>query len=798
MSNFEEARPDGGRTVTTARREAPQKVQRIFDNFDRLKKIFGAYSSTLSSRWMKRTVPKRKKLLLEAWPGMSQGHRPDFNAYRRGLKDSRYRDAYLLPYINLEDLSTPKNLMLLLDARSRHTPDVFAWSDSSTTHMANAVQSVHVPHAIGHSMLLTGQRTRDTYGTVVSWSQNKDAAQDMYVGRGFHLGEGLLLLEIQDKLMSFLVRCTKLLLQDMDLNDEAINAMMDTSQSLLSVTKGPANSEATEWRSMMQANTEAAYRVPQQFAVEHLRRLAAAKRDEAEDELWALREDPAYFQEILQDRYQENFESSRKVFTGDITRSIRLKMDGHSLQEACRNLIQNAYKYVVIWDVLLTELEGLERLKTRFEAVISATSPLPDEYHEALAKLGALQELYKVHPMMDLRISSATSQPLQQYHIIRGPDPADYIIDKSSRTPPVLNLIGDALDVNRSQLLGLPKIMDEIERLIRDDVSQRALITPSLAKNLSEVAAFGEISQQLCQHQPKIETTKYESVVMKHAEERANITETTHRILQNASLSRYTTAISRFDYPSSKKRTQQTVEKMRLEEEKLDEFWQRVDDHFIGHCGKTLHQLLGDRITARELQRTPPWQSLERLFTAKSASSSNAPLSGDPFHSIEPQDEPPLLATQVRIKPKTRGEADPTRFPTQATLTEPEDPSAPTPQTFKLSNRAYKVMSALFPSSTQERQTGKLIWRDFVHAFYKLDFEINSLDGSAWYFEPTWKRDWPITFREPHPSGEIPFANSRRYASRLTRKYGGGARRSYSHDFLASILYLQEYLEGDV
>lgn len=175
MDSFEESRPDGGRTVTTARREAPQKVQRIFDNFDRLKKIFGAYASTLSSRWMKRTVPKRK-LLLEAWPGMSQAHRPDFNAYRCGLKDSRHRDAYLLPYVNLEDLSTPKNLMLLLSARSQHAPDVFAWSDSSTTHMASAVQAVHVPRAIGYSMLLSGQRTRDTYGTIVSWSQNKDAA----------------------------------------------------------------------------------------------------------------------------------------------------------------------------------------------------------------------------------------------------------------------------------------------------------------------------------------------------------------------------------------------------------------------------------------------------------------------------------------------------------------------------------------------------------------------------------------------------------------------------------------------
>ena len=119
---------------------------------------------------MQRTVPKKKKLLLEAWPGMPQAHRPDFNAYRRGLKDSRHRDAYLLPYINFEDLSTLKNLTLLLEARSQHTPDVFAWADSSTTQMANTVRAVHVPGVLGHSMLLTAQSTRDTHGTIVPWT----------------------------------------------------------------------------------------------------------------------------------------------------------------------------------------------------------------------------------------------------------------------------------------------------------------------------------------------------------------------------------------------------------------------------------------------------------------------------------------------------------------------------------------------------------------------------------------------------------------------------------------------------
>ena len=44
-------------------------------------------------------------------------------------------------------------------------------------------------------------------------------------------------------------------------------------------------------------NAESSYRLPQTFALDRLRKLAAAKRDEADDTFWALPEDPSYFQE---------------------------------------------------------------------------------------------------------------------------------------------------------------------------------------------------------------------------------------------------------------------------------------------------------------------------------------------------------------------------------------------------------------------------------------------------------------------------------------------------------------------
>ncbi|KAL9066816.1 MAG: hypothetical protein Q9161_007322 [Pseudevernia consocians] len=184
-------------------------------------------------------------------------------------------------------------------------------------------------------------------------------------------------------------------------------------------------------------------------------------------------------------------------------------------------------------------------------------------------------------------------------------------------------------------------------------------------------------------------------------------------------------------YEASIKRLRRLAAAKRDEAE--DELWTLCEDpayfqetlqgRYQENCESSWNACTGEILRSVRLkmemhslqERTPPWQSPERLPTATAGRSTDTVLLGDHFGSIQPQEETaPPLATQVRSKPKTRCEADPSRGPPQTTLDEPEDPSPPKTQTFQLSNRAYKVMSALFLSSTQERTTGKILWRDFV------------------------------------------------------------------------------------
>lgn len=310
-------------------------------------------------------------------------------------------------------------------------------------------------------------------------------------------------------------------------------------------------------------------------------------------------------------------------------------------------------------------------------------------------------------------------------------------------------MINNLFEQKQMLLMGSANIVDEIERMMRIDASQRDLITASVAKKLSDVAAFAEIWQAIGQHQPKIQLPRNLDASEKKTTKRVEVIEKVQKMLADAQLAQLITPFAKFDYPAHKQSTQQNIEKMRLEEQKLDQFWQRIDDDLRITCGQSLHQLMQNRMNPYTLQRTPPRQ---------------------PPAVIRPKD--PGIVAEPKTKTKTRGQADPSKGPTPVETAE----AAPQSQTFTLAARAYKVMSTLFPSSTQDRTAGKIVWRDFVHAFYKLDFEIRSLDGSAWYFEPSWRRDSPITFHEPHPSSEIRFNNLRFYASRLARKFGWSSK----------------------
>ncbi|KAL8772275.1 MAG: hypothetical protein Q9209_002487 [Squamulea sp. 1 TL-2023] len=256
-------------------------VDSIFDNWSKSRVIWSTHRDALVRRWTKRTVPKRKNLLLEAWPGMSPVHQPDFEVIRQNLKGSAYRDALMVPYINLEDLSSENNLLEFMKSRTQMYPEHFAWSDSLRFKTAVSVEAVKPATQYSKIMLLTDQRSRETYGKLKDFT-TADVEDILWTGYGFQLGHGLVILETQQRLYQFLLRCAELLLHDLDLPTTVADVNMADEMEQQS-TAYIELSELVEWQSVSKMNTQASYRLPQSFNLEILRRLASAQRDAAED-----------------------------------------------------------------------------------------------------------------------------------------------------------------------------------------------------------------------------------------------------------------------------------------------------------------------------------------------------------------------------------------------------------------------------------------------------------------------------------------------------------------------------------
>ena len=342
---------------TKVQNKAPTLVSKIFDDWENLRDIVGAYLDVINRRWSKRIVDKRKALLLEAWPAMPPVHRPDFDVLRRRLKGPKYREIIMLPYVNLEDLSSPRHLIQLLQSRTKMPPEHFAWADSAPFQAAVEIQAVQDHHASSEIMFLTEKRTRASYGKLQNLTNQAEIEDVIWSGYGFQLVRGLTVLETQAKLYSFLLSVVRLLLHDLNFSNSRVGT--NVPQTYRNAEQAP---EPREWLSITEANTQAFYNLPQPFSLASLRQLVNAKRDEAEDSFWTLYEDPAFFQTQLSMYHLRKLEIQRRVL--ELERlSVVCVTESSALKNAWIHIVHKTCRDIVIWTMIATEITRLESLR---------------------------------------------------------------------------------------------------------------------------------------------------------------------------------------------------------------------------------------------------------------------------------------------------------------------------------------------------------------------------------------------------------------------------------------------------
>ncbi|KAF4841154.1 hypothetical protein CGCSCA4_v009706 [Colletotrichum siamense] len=757
---------------------AAPMAEEVLQQWDLLRKIVERHEATIQNRWIKKSKSKRRGVLLAAWPGMSEYHRPDFAAFRKKRSGEQAREACLWPHINLEDLSKTEPLLLLINSRGRNTPDVFAMNDVEESRFGQVSRTMDMPRFLNlYSMLFLGRCTPQTYGTLVSWDDEPDASTWNFRRTAVHPGEGLWILEFQSRLYRFLVDVCKSILHDISPEELTDPAMAIPPEPPL-VT---GNSNDSIAASLAVTRLEGPYRVPARLDIAGLQSIIKSKLAEAEDHIWALREDPDYFSVTVRDWKEHRQEMM--LDTNGKPHPIHAHAPDVFWQRLIGNMISSAMFPVEVYRSLAEKIDHLIDLKDRKyrNRNFRPDESLPHDYAMAFCKLKHFLQMFRPGPISNLKMGWPASPPMRPwFRRVPPPDPTTPIIQvtsvgdrsKDATVAELFWIIDTLFDEKQLFLTGLPTLLDELERVTRKDRAASQMISGWVAAQIADLSVLSECERQLDLFQPW--AASFESDI---AENQTEIDRDFHELVRrlvpinDLKISLATARMGipdgdKFKYPVERKRNKQNIDQMRAAERALDSFWADIQQSLCGRDGISSRLR---NILQRSVQRTPEW-----VDTAKAkapAAEGQDPSLAAPFGGLSMQDTPKEKPPpRPKTKLKTKG-----AVPVAATtpVQDQEQPQAAKRPLFKVDKRALKVFNTLFFNPLTSSSPGEIPWTEFLHAMQSVGFHMEKLYGSAWKFTPT-KLDveTSIQFHEPHPSSKLPFVFARRIGRRLNREYG--------------------------
>ncbi|KAI1108569.1 hypothetical protein F5Y14DRAFT_74617 [Nemania sp. NC0429] len=780
------------------RQEAKDRSINIYAHYERLHSILERHEATIQKRWEKKTRTQRIGVLVQAWPDMPLTHRPDFAAFRKhaGNLNSvarKHRSSFVWPMINQEDLGEPKTLTLLLNSRGRNLPHTFAASDGEGMHLGKVTMAIVPIFLNTYVMVLNGATRQEDYGKLLAWEEHEDAFDWMHTRKQFLPGEGLLILEFQERLLEFLVDCCKAILHDIPLDQ-----MISDKFAIQPEPPLKESLDASGFSTLNVMAKEAPYRPPAKLDLEKIESLLSARTARAEDHIWSLREDPSYFAETILDM-KEHLVSVH--FTG------KSSLDDRMMARVISAVLVESFSQLESFAELRQQATHLRELSSKYASEFSPQKDLPEEYLAALLRFRHYLNRVMKGALNQLKLSAAISPPLRGFFIRNDPrsvqsSTINFVTTSAIRKDKIAQQLIWLLrtlweDGQDLFLCRMTSVIDELDRLLKAEPRALELVSPYVAMLIGELSITGECLRQLEIFQPW--ANGFEQALVDREEgikkEFKEHTKVWAQVL-DALKEKNVIAIQqlgdpsggKFQYPIGKRQNKANIDALRASEANLDAFWNAVD-HMLQRKAGNMSDTAYRRVLSqpRYLQRTPQW--VEPAAKKKDVSSQNhkennasydyvlsLPFSrlfqGDGLDLSARAETLSLGAGKTKVKsrgmpgPESTGEDEPAPPPPPGSLADVQP-------LFKVDARALKVFRTVFFDPAANTTAGEVAWRDFLHAMDSTGFTAQKLYGSVWHFQPT-KLDVErsIQFHEPHPRAKIPFLVARRHGRRLSRAYG--------------------------
>lgn len=123
----------------------------------------------------------------------------------------------MYPCMNVEDLAKGKVMLLLINSRGRYQPRIFTDTDLGATSLGQLIDAIGPSFLEDHVLLLEGE-TVEEYGQLIPMVDDDENLQrKIKAGLAYMPSQGLLALEIQEKILQFLVQFCEELLHDFHL-----------------------------------------------------------------------------------------------------------------------------------------------------------------------------------------------------------------------------------------------------------------------------------------------------------------------------------------------------------------------------------------------------------------------------------------------------------------------------------------------------------------------------------------------------------------------------------------------------
>ncbi|XXH01431.1 hypothetical protein Hte_007791 [Hypoxylon texense] len=800
--------------LETVRDEAQARSRRIFSSFHTLRDVLDRHETKIRKRWLRKNIEQRKRLLLNAWPGMPQDHNPHVKAYRLDKKrhDARhqhyghteFRDAYMWPSVNLEDLVMGNTLLRLINARGRHLPGRFAQMDAQSTHLGVEVSVLWSPYfLLGSTTGLSGLSsyiyemilpycadTATVYGAIQPRSYrsytNGTQGDDLAETDAFLVGDGMNVLEIQERLLKFLCNASKAILWDINLDGQSGPVVAEPPP-----LKGPTEGE---WLSLDSLARSAPYSVPEDVrtadGLKHIKSLVSAHFEQTQERLWSLREDPAFFADLVGE-FSEH-QGERLPGRPRINIYGRSSVQRKYWDQTAHMMVNKCYEEAIYWYELDRQLDRI------IQDLGQEGAPSKQQRaacHDAVRKIRAIMETGFLPNLRGMINIYMTCCPALRNYFCREEDPeAPAGWEIAPRPGAAINLKGDRLIWFYFQLqleefcdaIGWETLSFEFEQLLRDK-TERPRISALVAWQFTNLGLLGLLQNQIRMCFPRL----LERTVIREREHwteppgsslRAWLKNVEYPIRKLAQIGipaspRYPAfpifldlkgmadpTSGKFVYPSNKPRTKATVRAMQEAESNLDDFWALYDGHFDKVLSVETRDVLRKLLPAnRTLVRTPDWvepskeeeeeeeaardsglaDAISRLHVAGFQMSDDGTSHSGSFQR----------ANIGKAKTKTRGASKPELHEPEA-----EEGSGDTSNTpvFEVKARVYNVFRNIFYMPTPGSQAGEVNWVDLLHAMHAIGFEPTKLHGSAWSFRPCNDKldifGQIISIHEPHPS----------------------------------------------